>query len=91
MFILYFLSLQMVFLIVLFFLTQHTYLNALLLLESVVLTSLVLSIFVIWVSVNNLYVFILLLSLGVCEAGLGLSLLMSYIKIMGNNCINSGF
>nr|BBA10571.1 NADH dehydrogenase subunit 4L [Megalophaedusa puellaris] len=91
MFILYLLSLLMVFLLLLFFSYQSVYLNALLVLESMVLSSLVLSLFLLSTSMNNLYIFMLLLTLGVCEAGLGLSLLMSYIKITGSSYIMSKF
>nr|BBA10106.1 NADH dehydrogenase subunit 4L [Megalophaedusa sugimotonis sugimotonis] len=87
MWLLYLLSLQMATLILLFFSSQSLYLNALLILESVVLSSLVLSLFILSASMGNLYIFMLLLTFGVCEAGLGLSLLMSYIKITGNNYI----
>nr|BBA10529.1 NADH dehydrogenase subunit 4L [Megalophaedusa miyazakii] len=87
MFTLYLLSVQMAFLVLLFFSTRQNYLNALLVLESVVLSSLVLSIFLFAASGITFYIFMLLLTLGVCEAGLGLSLLFSYIKVTGSSHI----
>nr|BBA10637.1 NADH dehydrogenase subunit 4L [Megalophaedusa bilabrata] len=87
MMVLYLLSVQMVTLFFLFFLTKKLYLSALLVLESMVLTALVFCIFILAASSMSLYIFILLLTMAVCEAGLGLSVLMSYIKITGGNYI----
>nr|BBA10478.1 NADH dehydrogenase subunit 4L [Megalophaedusa dalli] len=91
MLILYLLSIQMVTLFFLFFATKKLYLTALLILKSMLLTALVLSIFILSISSSSLCIFILLLTLAVCEAGLGLSVLMSYIKITGGNYIQSNF
>nr|BBA10574.1 NADH dehydrogenase subunit 4L [Megalophaedusa hakonensis] len=64
-------------------------LPALLLLEALVLNALLLSLFFLSKSESSLFIFILLLTLGVCEAGLALSLLLSYIKVSGSDYINS--
>nr|BBA10256.1 NADH dehydrogenase subunit 4L [Megalophaedusa tosaensis] len=85
----YLLSFQMVLLMLLFFASSKMYLTALLVLEGLVLSALAVSIFILACSFGGLYIFITLLALGVCEAGLGLSLLMSYMKITGGNYINA--
>nr|BBA10274.1 NADH dehydrogenase subunit 4L [Megalophaedusa bilabrata] len=85
------LSVQLVLLFFLFFAVKKLYLTTLVVLESMVLTSLVLVVFILSISSSSLYIFIFLLVLAVCEAGLGLSVLMSYIKITGGNYIQSTF
>nr|BBA10001.1 NADH dehydrogenase subunit 4L [Megalophaedusa surugensis] len=83
------LSLLMVLLLVIFFSTKKSFLSSLLVLESMVLISLVLSISLFWLAGNDLFLFVLLLTFVVCEAGLGLSLLLSYMKITGSDNIFS--
>nr|BBA10424.1 NADH dehydrogenase subunit 4L [Megalophaedusa schmackeri] len=76
------------FLVRLFLATKVRYLSALLLLESMVLVSLVFVLFILSMTASSLNLFILLLALAVCEAGLALSLLMSVIKISSSNLIH---
>nr|BBA10622.1 NADH dehydrogenase subunit 4L [Megalophaedusa albela] len=82
------LFLLLVALFILFMTSKNHYLSALILLESMVLTSLMLSIYVISNNVSNMWLFLLLLAFGVCEAGLGVSLLMTFVKITGSDFIN---
>nr|BBA10385.1 NADH dehydrogenase subunit 4L [Megalophaedusa subulina] len=81
------LVLSILLLAILLFATQHHFLLCLLILECVVLVSLVLTIFILNNSAGSLNIFILVLTLGVCEASLGLSLLVSYIKMNGSDKI----
>nr|BBA10721.1 NADH dehydrogenase subunit 4L [Megalophaedusa expansilabris] len=72
-----------------FFSTIKQFLLAMLVLKSIVLTSLMFILFILSMYESSFMVFILLLTLGVCEAGLGLSLLMSLIKVSGSAEIRS--
>nr|BBA10118.1 NADH dehydrogenase subunit 4L [Megalophaedusa oxycyma] len=89
MFILSVLSFLLVSLVFMFFMGPKSYLSSLLILESMVLVSLVMLISFFWVASYCLFLFILLLTLSVCEAGLGLSLLLSYMKTSGNDSISA--
>nr|BBA10619.1 NADH dehydrogenase subunit 4L [Tyrannophaedusa iotaptyx] len=89
MFIFICLALLLVLLFLIFFMTKHSFLSSLLVLESMVLTTMVILISLFWVVGINLFMFVLLLTLSVCEAGLGLSLLLSYIKTTGSDNIYS--
>nr|BBA10652.1 NADH dehydrogenase subunit 4L [Megalophaedusa awajiensis] len=73
----------------LFFSTTKHFLLAMLILESMVLISLVFILFILCSYESSYMVFILLMTLGVCEAGLGLSLLISIIKLSGSAEIRS--
>nr|BBA10655.1 NADH dehydrogenase subunit 4L [Megalophaedusa kubinaga] len=77
----------LLFLTMLFYSTHRRLMVALLYLESMVLISLMLAIFILWQTEGTLIIFILLLGLAVCEASLALSLLMSSIKITGSDII----
>nr|BBA10616.1 NADH dehydrogenase subunit 4L [Megalophaedusa subulina] len=81
------LMLTLLLLVILLFSVQHHFLLCLLTLESMVLVSLVLTIFILNNTAGSLSLFILFLTLSVCEASLGLSLLMSYIKMIGSDKI----
>nr|BBA10031.1 NADH dehydrogenase subunit 4L [Megalophaedusa aurantiaca] len=83
------LAMLMVFFSYIIFNTKKYILSSLLMLEATVLLSLILSIYFMVLSGYSLSFFILLLTFGVCEAGLGLSLLLSYIKVSGNGSISS--
>nr|BBA10019.1 NADH dehydrogenase subunit 4L [Megalophaedusa proba caryostoma] len=72
-----------------FFSIKKHFLAALLLLESIVLISLLITLFVLGFESGSLYIFIMVLTLGVCEAGLGLSLLISFIKITSTDLLSS--
>nr|BBA10124.1 NADH dehydrogenase subunit 4L [Tosaphaedusa akiratadai]BBA10544.1 NADH dehydrogenase subunit 4L [Tosaphaedusa akiratadai] len=82
-------SMLMVFLLLVFFQTKKEFINSLLVLESLVLTSLLYSIFFLCSSGNSTMIFLLLLTLGVCEAGLGLALWLSHIKMFSSAFIKS--
>nr|BBA10265.1 NADH dehydrogenase subunit 4L [Hemiphaedusa attrita attrita] len=75
------------FLIFLFYSIKNRLLPAMLILESIVLMSLLISMFLLEKTDSSLFLFLLLLTLAVCEASLALSLLMSYIKISGTDMI----
>nr|BBA10433.1 NADH dehydrogenase subunit 4L [Megalophaedusa awajiensis] len=79
----------LLFLLWLFFSTNKLFLMAMLILESLVLISLVFILFILGTYEGSYFIFIVLLTLGVCEAGLGLSLLMSVIKLSGSSEIRS--
>nr|BBA10646.1 NADH dehydrogenase subunit 4L [Tyrannophaedusa mikado] len=89
MFMLICLAMLLVLLAIIFFSNKRSFLSALLVLETIVLASLLISISLLWVWGNSLFLFVLLLTFGVCEAGMGLSLLLSYIKITGNAIISA--
>nr|BBA10127.1 NADH dehydrogenase subunit 4L [Megalophaedusa gracilispira] len=76
-------------LLLLFFSTTTYYLKALLVLEALVLSSLVLSLFLMHAYGGPLFLFMLLLTLGVCEAGLGLSLLFCVLKVKSSDFVGS--
>nr|BBA10844.1 NADH dehydrogenase subunit 4L [Megalophaedusa kuninoae] len=71
-----------------FFTSKRQFLTALLVLETLVLVSLVLSLIFLSMAGISLFIFILLLTLGVCEAAMALGLLMNYIKLTGSDLIN---
>nr|BBA10292.1 NADH dehydrogenase subunit 4L [Megalophaedusa aratorum] len=73
----------------LFFYSRNHYLSALLFLEIMVLFSLVISFFLILDVMSQLTIYIMLLTLGVCEASLGLALLMSCLKENGSDLIKA--
>nr|BBA10364.1 NADH dehydrogenase subunit 4L [Megalophaedusa sublunellata] len=83
-----FLFFLMLVVIGIFFSTKRQFLTALLIFETMVLISFVLSLMLIMSGICKLYIFILLLTLGVCEAAMGLGLLLSYIKMNGSDLIN---
>nr|BBA10469.1 NADH dehydrogenase subunit 4L [Mundiphaedusa decapitata] len=71
-----------------FFAAKSRFLTALLLLESLVLLGLVFAVFFLWIETLDLWVFLLLLTFGVCEACLGLSLLLTFLKISSSDYIS---
>nr|BBA10535.1 NADH dehydrogenase subunit 4L [Hemiphaedusa attrita attrita] len=75
------------FLVFLFYATKNRLLPAMLVLESLVLMSLLISMFLLEKTDSSMFLVLLLLTLAVCEASLALSLLMSYIKISGTDVI----
>nr|BBA10427.1 NADH dehydrogenase subunit 4L [Pliciphaedusa aenea] len=77
-------------LFMLFFYTQKHYLSSLLILEAMVLISLLLNGIVLCLAMNNMTSLVVLLTLAVCEAGLGLSLLMSFLKTSSSDYISFG-
>nr|BBA10613.1 NADH dehydrogenase subunit 4L [Megalophaedusa kyotoensis] len=82
------LLLLMFFLSLCFFSVKNQFLSALLMLETLVLTSLIFLMFLLSVYSSDLWIFLLLLTFGVCEAGLGLGLLLTNLKVKGSDFIN---
>nr|BBA10301.1 NADH dehydrogenase subunit 4L [Stereophaedusa hiraseana] len=82
-----FLFLLMVFLFFFFFNTKMHMLRAFLILEAIMLNTLVISIFILSSFQFEPFMFLLLLTFAVCEAGMGLSLLLTYMKITGSDLI----
>nr|BBA10100.1 NADH dehydrogenase subunit 4L [Megalophaedusa toshiyukii] len=64
------------------------YLSALLTLEAMVITALVFSLFLASEGGSHSWILLLLLGVVVCGAGLGLAVLISYIKHSGNDLIS---
>nr|BBA10178.1 NADH dehydrogenase subunit 4L [Stereophaedusa cymatodes] len=84
-----FLFLLMVLLFLFLFNTKMNYLRAFLILEALMMNALVISVFVLSSIQINPFIFLLLLTFAVCEAGMGLSLLLTYIKMNGSDMIKS--
>nr|BBA10109.1 NADH dehydrogenase subunit 4L [Stereophaedusa cymatodes] len=84
-----FLFLLMVLLLLFLFNTKMNYLRAFLILEALMMNALVISVFVLSSIQFNPFIFLLLLTFAVCEAGMGLSLLLTYIKMNGSDLIKS--
>nr|BBA10343.1 NADH dehydrogenase subunit 4L [Hemiphaedusa koshikijimana] len=84
-----FLFLLMVFLTLFLFNTKMHYLRAFLILEALMLNALVISIFTLSSVQINPFTFLILLTFAVCEAGIGLSLLLTYIKMTGSDSIKT--
>nr|BBA10187.1 NADH dehydrogenase subunit 4L [Stereophaedusa caloptyx caloptyx] len=85
----YVLFLLMVMLFLFFFNTKLHYLRALLILETMMLTALIITFVLLTNLTSDPYLFLLLLTFGVVEAGFGLSLLLAYIKTGGSDMIKS--
>nr|BBA10697.1 NADH dehydrogenase subunit 4L [Phaedusa valida fasciata] len=79
----------MVFLLMFLLKTKVHFLRAFLILEAIMLTVLVVSILFLMRLQNEPFMFLLLLTFAVCEAGLGLSLLLTYIKATGSDMIQN--
>nr|BBA10499.1 NADH dehydrogenase subunit 4L [Megalophaedusa fukudainadai] len=78
------LTMLLVLLCFLFYASKHYYLTALLILEGMMLVTLTLILFIFWIVESNMFIFVLVLTIGVCEAGMALSLMMSFIKNSGS-------
>nr|BBA10145.1 NADH dehydrogenase subunit 4L [Stereophaedusa aethiops] len=85
-----FLFMLMVLLLFFLFNTKMHLLRALLILEAMMLNLLLISIFILGGLQFEPLMFLLLLTFAVVEAGMGLSLLLTYIKITGSDLIKSG-
>nr|BBA10547.1 NADH dehydrogenase subunit 4L [Megalophaedusa kawamotoi] len=83
----YMLSLLFALTFLVFFSMGKKFLYSLLVLESLVLVSLLVNLLALGTVLNSMYLFILLLTLAVSEAAMGLSLLMSYLKMNGSDLI----
>nr|BBA10241.1 NADH dehydrogenase subunit 4L [Stereophaedusa caloptyx subtilis] len=84
-----FLLVLLVMLFLFLFNTKSHYLRALLILETMMLTALIISFFLMVTLMENPFQFLLLLTFGVVEAGFGLSLLLTFIKNGGSDMIKT--
>nr|BBA10661.1 NADH dehydrogenase subunit 4L [Reinia hungerfordiana tokushimensis] len=91
MFYLWGISLLMVLLLIRLQFISKYYISTLLVLESVMVSSLIITLYVSLKLFSSLSVFLILLTFIVCEAALGLTLLLTYIKLQGSDYINSPF
>nr|BBA10853.1 NADH dehydrogenase subunit 4L [Stereophaedusa oshimae degenerata] len=82
-----FMFLLMVLLFLFLLNTKMYFLRAILILEALMLTALIISIFLLGSVQYEPFLFLLLLTFAVSEAGLGLSLLLSYMKTTGSDMI----
>nr|BBA10595.1 NADH dehydrogenase subunit 4L [Megalophaedusa ishikawai] len=73
----------------LFLSSKYHFLSCLLLFEALVLLSLLAIFFALKMLSSGAWVWFLILTFSVCEAALGLSLLMSYIKLSSTDLISS--
>nr|BBA10214.1 NADH dehydrogenase subunit 4L [Zaptychopsis buschii] len=71
-----------------FFISKH-FLSTLLVLESMVLMLLILSMNMTFFLTEGLSTYLFILTLSVCEAAMGLTILMSLVKFKGNDMINT--
>nr|BBA10169.1 NADH dehydrogenase subunit 4L [Stereophaedusa tryoni miyakejimana]BBA10598.1 NADH dehydrogenase subunit 4L [Stereophaedusa tryoni tryoni] len=85
----FFLLFLMVLLVVFLFNTKIHYMRAILILEALMLTALLISFFILSLLHGEPFLFLLVLTFAVCEAALGLSLLLTYIKATGSDMINN--
>nr|BBA10322.1 NADH dehydrogenase subunit 4L [Reinia euholostoma] len=81
----YFSNLLMLLIVLRLMYTKKHLISSLLLLESVVIISLVISISVIALLNTSYSGYLLVLTFSVCEASLGLALLLGFIKITGSD------
>nr|BBA10262.1 NADH dehydrogenase subunit 4L [Stereophaedusa hemileuca hemileuca] len=81
--------LLMVLILLFFFNTKNHFMVALLILETLMLITLVISIYLLSLLQIEPFMFLVLLTFAVCEAGLGLSLLLTYIKTTGSDMLKN--
>nr|BBA10355.1 NADH dehydrogenase subunit 4L [Stereophaedusa ophidoon] len=86
-----FLLLVMVFLMMIFFNTKLHFLRSFLFLEAMMLTALMITTTMLSTFQSEPFMFLTLLTFAVIEAALGLSLLLSYIKISGSDKMTNTF
>nr|BBA10517.1 NADH dehydrogenase subunit 4L [Oospira aenigmatica] len=82
-----YLSVLLMVMTVLFFSTKNHYLTSILILEVITLLSLVISVSMCYMVKEGFNSFFLILTLLVCEAAFGLSILLSVVKTEGNDYI----
>nr|QLY89855.1 NADH dehydrogenase subunit 4L [Gyraulus laevis] len=83
-------SVMIIFVLCYTFINSGKYiLNSLIILETIMLFTMVFMIISLsWILESN-YMFIMLMTFMACEAALGLSLLVSFVRLRGNNFIQS--
>nr|BBA10520.1 NADH dehydrogenase subunit 4L [Oospira (Acrophaedusa) sp. RM-2016] len=84
-----YLSVLMMFLVLLYFSMKNHYLPVIIILEVISLFALMISITMCFLVMESPNCFFLILTLLVCEAAMGLSILLSVMKINGNDKISS--
>nr|BBA10487.1 NADH dehydrogenase subunit 4L [Oospira recedens] len=83
------LSMLLVLMVSLFFMKQKKWLSILLILESVMMLCLMNMIILMLLSGIKGDMFLVLLTFAVCEAALGLTLLINYVKMKGSDLVKS--
>nr|BBA10280.1 NADH dehydrogenase subunit 4L [Stereophaedusa una] len=86
-----YLLLLMVLFMFIFFNVKFHFLRAFLILEAMMLTALLITISLLSSVQTEPFMFLTLLTFAVIEAGLGLSLLLSFIKLTGNDAMMNSF
>nr|BBA10733.1 NADH dehydrogenase subunit 4L [Reinia hungerfordiana hungerfordiana] len=89
MFYLWGISLLMVLLLIRMLFIHKYFMSTLLVLESVMVASLLITLNMSLMLNSGLSVFLILLTFIVCEAAMGLTLLLTYIKVHGSDYINA--
>nr|YP_010273968.1 NADH dehydrogenase subunit 4L [Bulinus globosus]QYJ56671.1 NADH dehydrogenase subunit 4L [Bulinus globosus] len=72
-----------------FFFNDSYILSSLIILEMIMLLSMVLMIFTMGIIMESKYLFLLILTFSACEASIGLALLVSFMRLRGNNLMSS--
>nr|YP_010273942.1 NADH dehydrogenase subunit 4L [Bulinus nasutus]QYJ56645.1 NADH dehydrogenase subunit 4L [Bulinus nasutus] len=72
-----------------FFFNDSYVLSSLIILEMIMLLSMVVMIFTMGIIMESKYLFLLILTFSACEASIGLSLLVSFMRLRGNNLMSS--
>nr|AWK49511.1 NADH dehydrogenase subunit 4L [Biomphalaria glabrata] len=81
-------SLLFVFFLVLCYLFNKKYiLSSLIILEGMMLMSMVFMVFSLMSSYESMYMFLMVLTFAACEAAIGLSLLISFLRLRGSNML----
>nr|YP_009498361.1 NADH dehydrogenase subunit 4L [Biomphalaria sudanica]AWK49472.1 NADH dehydrogenase subunit 4L [Biomphalaria sudanica] len=84
----FFMSLMfVVFLIISYLFNKKYILNSLIILEGMMLMSMVFMVFSLMSSYESMYMFLMVLTFAACEAAMGLSLLVSFLRLRGNNML----
>nr|BBA10820.1 NADH dehydrogenase subunit 4L [Thaumatoptyx sp. RM-2016] len=85
----YFLLLLLLLLYLVFFSVSNHFLSSLIILESMVLILLLFSLCLVSTIMEGMAIYLWVLTLSVCEAAMGLTLLISLLKIQGSDTISN--
>nr|AWK49498.1 NADH dehydrogenase subunit 4L [Biomphalaria glabrata] len=84
----FYVSLLFVFFLVLCYLFNKKYiLSSLIILEGMMLMSMVFMVFSLMSSYESMYMFMMVLTFAACEAAIGLSLLVSFLRLRGSHML----
>nr|YP_009498374.1 NADH dehydrogenase subunit 4L [Biomphalaria choanomphala]AWK49485.1 NADH dehydrogenase subunit 4L [Biomphalaria choanomphala] len=84
----FFMSLMFVVFLIFSYLFNKKYiLSSLIILEGMMLMSMVFMVFSLMSSYESMYMFLMVLTFAACEAAMGLSLLVSFLRLRGNNML----